>query len=330
MAKPAPTSAADDTPLAQRLSRAKLETWEALGLGIFLHFGMSTYDGQELSPGTEPASTYSPQSLNVDSWIKVAAEAGARYAVLTSKHVSGFCLWPTRYTDYHVGNSGNPTDVVGEFVDACERHGLMAGLYYCSWDNHHTLGSLTPSMTSWDDAFTSAEYHEFQENQLRELAERYPGVGEWWIDIPKVLPRHYRNRLYTMLAEATPDAIIVMNSGIGNGTTFSVDKSWPTDVVTIERYLPPSQDGHQKVREIEGRTYYLPGEVCDPVGREWFYDESDSPRSDEELLGMYLVTRARGASMLLDVGPDRNGLIPTPFADALRRLGKNIRLIEKA
>jgi alpha-L-fucosidase len=268
--------------------------------------------------------------LDVDSWIKVAAEAGARYAVLTSKHVSGFCLWPTRYTDYHVGNSGNPTDVVGEFVDACERHGLMAGLYYCSWDNHHTLGSLTPSMTSWDDAFTSAEYHEFQENQLRELAERYPGVGEWWIDIPKVLPRHYRNRLYTMLAEATPDAIIVMNSGIGNGTTFSVDKSWPTDVVTIERYLPPSQDGHQKVREIEGRTYYLPGEVCDPVGREWFYDESDSPRSDEELLGMYLVTRARGASMLLDVGPDRNGLIPTPFADALRRLGKNIRLIEKA
>ncbi len=62
-------------------------------------------------------------------------------------------------------------------------------MYYCSWDNHHLFGSLTPSMTKWDDAFTSSAYRDFQMAQLMELAERYPGVGEWWVDIPKVLPR---------------------------------------------------------------------------------------------------------------------------------------------
>ncbi len=323
MAEPDSDGAAD----AQRLSREKLEAWERLGLGIFLHFGMSTWDGKELSPGTEPATTYTPTELDVDSWVALAAEAGAKYAVLTSKHVSGFCLWPSEHTDYHVGNSGNKTDVVGAFCEACERHGLMAGLYYCSWDNHHTLGSLTPSMTAWDDAFTSAEYQEFQYRQLAELAARYPGVGEWWIDIPKVLPRHFRDRIYRMLAAATPDAVTVMNNGIGNGTQFSVARSWPTDVITIERYLPPSMDGHKKSREIEGRRFYLPGEVCDPAGREWFFSAEDTPRSDEELLGMYLVARSRGANLLLDVGPDTRGLIPERFADALRRLGTNIRKV---
>jgi alpha-L-fucosidase len=310
---------------AQRLSRDKLEAWESLGLGIFFHFGMSTWDGEELSPGTEPATTYAPDKLDVNSWVALAAEAGARYAVLTAKHVSGFCLWPSAHTDYHVGASGNQTDVVAEFCDACNSHGLMAGVYYCSWDNHHTFGSLTPSMTTWEDSFTTAEYQEFQYQQLAELADRYPGVGEWWIDIPKVLPRHYRDRIYRMLAEATPDAVIVMNHGIGNGTSFSGAKAWPTDIITIERYLPPSMDGHRKMREIEGNWYYLPGEVCDPVGREWFFRPEDRPRSDAELLGMLLLSRARGANLLLDVGPDTRGLIPDSFADALRRLGDNIR-----
>ncbi|MFW6313582.1 MAG: alpha-L-fucosidase, partial [Spirochaetota bacterium] len=295
-----------------------------IGRHIFNHFGMSTYDGQELSPGTEPAKTYAPEALDVDSWIRLAVEAGARYAVLTAKHVSGFCLWPSQHTPYHVGNSGNPTDVVEAFVTACRTHGIMPGIYYCSWDNHHPMGSLTPSMTGWDDAFTSEEYRDFQQAQLLELAKRYPGVGEWWIDIPKVLPRSYRDRIYTLLASATPDAVIVMNNGIGNGSALSIARAWPTDVVTIERFLPPSQNGHQKIREIEGKSVYLPGEVCDPVGREWFYSPDDEPRSDEELLGMYLVARARGANLLLDVGPDKTGRIPSAFADALRRLGEGV------
>jgi len=82
--------------------------------------------------------------------------------------------------------------------------------------------------------------------------------------------------------------------------------------------------GHVKWREIEGKKYYMPGEVCDPIGREWFFTEADQPRSDAELLGMYLVSISRGANLLLDVGPDKHGLIPQKYIEALQRLRANI------
>src|SRR3954469_12354325 len=131
---------------AQRLSLDALRAWESLGYGMFIHFGMSTFDADEVSKGDKPADFYAPDKLNVDQWCQVARDAGMKYAVLTAKHVAGHCLWPSKQTDYHVGTSSNKTDVVQKFVEACDKRGVMAGFYYCSWDNHHKLGSITPSM----------------------------------------------------------------------------------------------------------------------------------------------------------------------------------------
>lgn len=64
--------------------------------------------------------------------------------------------------------------------------------------------------------------------------------------------------------------------------------------------------------------------VSDPIGKEWFYTEDDAPRSDAELLGMYLVSTSRGTNFLLDVGPDKTGKIPKKYVDALMRLKNNI------
>jgi len=314
-------------PGSQRLSIEKLNQWEALGYGMFIHFGMNTYDGEELSRGDKPASFYKPDKLDVNQWIGVARDAGMKYAILTTKHVPGFCLWPSRHTDYHVGNSSNRTDVVEAFVKACESKGVLPGFYYCSWDNHHLMGSLTPSMTNWNEAYTSAAYRVFQWKQLDELASHYGKIAEWWIDIPGVLPRDYRNDLYHFLAGKHPDSLVVMNSGIGDGSTYNVAYAWPSDVINLERFLPNSATKHLKWREIENKKYYLPGEVCDPIGKEWFFKEGDRPRSDEELLGMYLVARSRGTNLLLDVPPDKSGMIPEASIRALQQLRKNLDLL---
>lgn len=126
------------------------------------------------------------------------------------------------------------------------------------------------------------------------------------------------------IADLQPEAVIMMNNGIGDGSNFRVEKSWPSDLVAIERFLPNSHTGHVKWREIEGQKYYLPGEVCDPIGKEWFFTEEDQPRGDEELLGMYLTSISRGTNFLLDVGPDKHGLIPEKYQGALKRLRKNL------
>lgn len=309
---------------SQRLPLKTLLDWEALKYGMFIHFGMSTFDGVEMSTGTEPSSLYRPDKLDVDQWISVARDAGMKYAVLTTKHVSGHCLWPSKHTDYHVGTSGNKTDVVEAFVNACERRGIIPGFYYCSWDNHNLFGSVTPSMAEWKLAYTTRAYQEFQSNQIDELLTQYGPVGEVWIDIPRVLFRTYRQELYEQIAGLAPHAVIMMNNGLGDGSTFSIEDTWPTDLITIERFLPNSHTGHVQWREVEGKMCYMPGEVCDPVGKDWFFTEHDRPRSDGELLGMYLTSVTRETNFLLDVGPDKHGLIPDDFVNALMRLQKNI------
>ena len=310
----------DEIKGSQRLSLKQLQAWENLKYGMFIHFGMSTFDGEELSKGDKPSTLYAPDKLDVDQWVSVARDAGMKYAVLTAKHVSGHCLWPTKQTDYHVGTSGNATDVVEAFVSACGKRGVIPGFYYCSWDNHQ--GVITPGEAG--SAFTSRAYQEFQTAQIEELLAQYGRIGEVWIDIPVLLPRCYRQELYERIVELQPETVIMMNNGIGDGSTYPVDKAWPADIIAIERFLPNSQNGHVRWREIEGRNYYMPGEVCDPIGREWFYCDGDVPRSDAELLGMYLVCRTRHANLLLDVPPDRHGLIPQMHVDALMKLRGNI------
>jgi len=320
----------------QRLSLKQLQDWESLKYGMFIHFGMSTFDGKECSTGATPSSVYAPDKLDVDQWISVARDAGMKYAVLTTKHVAGYCLWPSRHNDYHVGTSGNATDVVEAFVKACEKHGVLPGFYYCSFDNHNRFGSLTPTdAAEWEReligrvpdpqlSYVTRAYMDFQTAQIEELLTQYGKIAEVWVDIPSVLPRFYRQELYDRIAELQPETVIMMNNGIGDGSNYPVAKAWPGDIIAIERFLPNSQTGHVRWREIEGKTYYMPGEVCDPIGKEWFYVDGDVPRSAAELLGMYLVSRSRNTNLLLDVPPDRHGLIPQMHVDALMNLRRNI------
>ena len=324
----------DDHTGHQRLSMERLRAFEALKYGLFIHFGMSTYDGTELSKGDRPASYYAPDKLDVDQWISVARDAGMRYAVLTAKHVAGFCLWPSAHTDYHVGNSSNKTDVVEAFVNACRKKGVLPGLYYCSWDNHHRLGSVLPDeapsggSTWWANCYVTTRYMHWQYQQLEELHARYGPVAEWWIDIPHILGFEKRHEQYNHLATLTPDAVIAMNHGITNGSKVDITRSWPTDVMSIERNVPDSNRGYNPWQEVavtgtDKRTCYVPAEVCDPIGYEWFHVPGDTPRSDQELLAMRLLIESRNANFLLNVPPDKSGRIPEDSVAALMRLRRN-------
>ena len=324
---------------AQRLSLAHLQQWETLEYGMYIHFGMSTFDGDELSKGDKPSSFYNPTNLDVDQWVGVARDAGMKYAVLTAKHVSGHCLWPSRHTDYHVGTSGNSTNVVEAFMKACERTGVQPGLYYCSWDNHHTFGSVSPTYTEWDSAFTTSEYRDFQMLQVEELLTQFGPVVEMWIDVPYLLGHDGRRKQYDQIVRLQPQAVIMMNNGFGDGTKLNKDWTWPTDLMSIERWLPSSAKGYQPWHQLSHsgileraaasqltykpdapEAYYLPGEVCDPIGYEWFWRDDDPLRSDAELLGMRLIARERRTNFLLDVPPDQNGLLPKATVDSLMRL----------
>jgi alpha-L-fucosidase len=306
---------------------------------MFIHFGMSTFDGNELSDGKASAALYAPDALDVEQWVSVARDAGMKYAVLTAKHVAGHCLWPSRHTAYTVASSTDRTDVCERFVDACRRRSVLPGFYYCSWDNHNRFGSRTPSdegfkWGNWAGVpasgepqapFTTSVYQNFQTLQITELLTQYGPIAEVWVDIPGVLGTGYRAFLYQRIAQLRPEAVVMMNNGLGDGATYDADYAWPSDLVAIERAVPPAS-GHRKWREIEGRPYYLPGEVCDPLGKHWFWVEGDAPRPDAQLAELLETCRARGTNLLLDVPPDRHGRIPEASVQALQRLRRNASL----
>jgi alpha-L-fucosidase len=322
----------------QRHPITRLQRWEQLGYGMFLHFGMSTFDGDEFSKGDRPSTTYAPDALDVDQWVSVARDAGMRYAVLTTKHVAGHCLWPTAHSDYHVGTSGCTIDVVERFVAACQRTGVLPGFYYCSWDNHHRFGSVTPQFSDhgagdWAWCHTTRAYEDFQMAQIEELVSRYGAPMEWWIDIPNVLSHGFRRDMYQRMATIAPDSIIMMNTGIGDGADQPKRETWPTDLIAIETRMPPTSScsdarhGHDPWRTVLGRRHYLPGEVCDTIQKRWFWFENDRPKADAELLALHAMARTRGTNLLLDACPDRHGMIPQAQVEALMRLKRNRDLL---
>jgi alpha-L-fucosidase len=310
-------------PGSQRLSLEKLQAWEKLAYGMFIHFGMSTFVQNELPDGKAPPTAYAPDTLDVGQWISVARDAGMKYAVLTTKHVAGHCLWPTKHTDYSVVNSTDKTDAAEKFVTACREKGVLPGFYYCSWDNHNRFESKTPS--DGRTPYTTSLYQTFQTAQITELLTQYGPVAETWIDIPGVLGRGYRTFLYHYMAGLQPDTVIMMNSGISTQEKYDVEYAWPSDIIAIERSLPV-EAGFGKWRTIEGKEYYMPGEVCDPIGKDWFWVEGDRPRSDESLLRQFEACKSRGVNLLLDVPPDKHGLIPEYSIQALNRLRKDAGL----
>ena len=323
---------------SQRLSLDTLRQWEAWKYGMFIHFGVSTFEVAEPKGKREQWRAYAPNQLDVDQWISVVRDSGMKYAVLTAKAGDGHCLWPSQHTDHSVANSANKIDVVEKFVQACEKREIKPGLYYNSSDTYHKFGSLPRNEAkrsfmkgfpeSQDEElppYTTSVYQTFMTAQVTELLRTYGSIGEMWIDIPGELGPGYRTFLYNRIAELQPDIYIMMNNGVPDSTRYDHHYAFPSDLLAIERGLPPEQ-GYQKWRRIEGKDYYMPGEVCDPIAKHWYWHPDDPPRGDDILLGIYESCTTHGASLLLDVPPDRHGVIPKEHIEALSRLRKNARI----
>ncbi|HBO43725.1 MAG TPA: hypothetical protein DD670_07290, partial [Planctomycetaceae bacterium] len=287
----------------------------------FIHFGMSTFTGREIDPGDQPSKTYAPTNLDVDQWIRVARDAGMKYAVLTAKHVPGHCLWDSEVIregkeyNYDVATSGDTTDVVGEFMKACEKYGIAPGLYYCVLDGYNE-GGLQGSAPITSDYFRLIEDH------VTELLTNYPGIRELWVDIPWKMSPEQRRQLYGLVKKHEPKCLILMNNGFREGERI-VAGAWPSDLINGERTMPPAPR-HNPVKQFEGKTYYVLMEVCDTISQYWFYLPNDPPKSTRTLHRLYRHSVGRGANLLLNVTPDKTGRIPNEHIEALQKLKKVI------
>lgn len=281
--------------------------------GLFLHFGINTFHNEEWTDGTKPVSSYQPTALDVEQWIQTAYEAGMRYVLIISKHHDGFCMWDSPWTDYDVGSSSVPTDVIAAAAAACEKYGIKLALYYSIWDRHE------PTYSS-DDSYT-----QYMLRQLTELLGNYGPVYELWLDggWDKANTRWPSTEIYDLVRRLQPDCQVSTNWTIGSPS--NIDQAlvlpenqqdgyplryFPSDFRLGDPYMPKFPD--PKMFSHNGQSYYLPFEATVTLSSQnkWFFNTGDlANKSIDQLAGFYYTSTAQDNILVLNAPPDRSGKI---------------------
>ena len=306
-----------------------LAEYEKLRFGVSFHFSTPTFTGDDYDVGAAPASVYNPTHLDVRQWIQVARDLGAKYAILTAKYMSGFCLWDSADYEYDVAASGNKTDVVAAFVAACREFGLRHGFYYCILDPHNE------GKFDWD-APISDKYFELIRHHITELHSRYTNTFYQLFDITWKLTPAQRWQIYRLVKKYSPKCIVVENQGFKQSRTnqgrLCEAASWPTDVINGEDTLPPLE-GHDPLVSFDKRQYYLPFETWLPTGpiyppmpwmHTWFWHAGYKTQKAAIIARVYRDCMEGNANLLLNLAPDNTGRLPEEAVATMHEVAESI------
>jgi alpha-L-fucosidase len=333
--------AGDTLMLPDQTETPRMKKWMDYHYGMFIHFNINTFGpfgNPEHVLKTPPATSYAPTALDVDSWVKLAKDAGMKYAVLTTKHDGGFCLWDSKATwqgkefAFDVAASGHTTDVVQAFVDACQKYDIAPGFYYCLSDTYANHSAPIPQLfrkgVMPDDAC------ELAKAQLAELATRYPACRYYWLDTPKTATVAQQAVLYDLLRRKNPENVVLMNHHLGHDTKGAQtvvetgkDVATPVDVLNTEAWQRP-KGTVSHIQRWQDRQFFMGYEHCDIAGQHWF--NTTKPKSVAALFEIYKTTRQAGGNLLLNVGPTRAGTMRPEFRTLLLQLKKQIDAFEKS
>jgi alpha-L-fucosidase len=306
---------------------ADLGWWREARLGMFVHWGPVSVRGTEIgwSRGAEvPVEEYDSlfrrfeaRDFDAGAWARLARDAGMRYLVLTAKHHDGFCLWPSRLTDYHVGRTPLGRDVVRELSDACRSEGIAFGAYYSILDWRHPdypFGS--PAGKTRKPAADMDRYVAYLEGQVAELLTDYGPLGVLWFDGEWEEPwtDARGRRLYRLCRSLQPSVIVNNRVGKGRqemaGTTAA--GAFGGDYDTPEQRVGLYQDGR-------------PWESCITVCRQWAWKPDDEMKTLAECVRTLAACAGGDGNLLLNVGPMPTGEVEPRQAARLREIGGWLR-----
>lgn len=319
--------------IASRVVPSKKQlAWQQLELTAFLHFGINTFTDNEWGDGTDSPTLFNPTELDCEQWVRALKEGGFRMAILTAKHHDGFCLWPTATTDYSVKHSpwrNGTGDVVRELSEACRKYGLKFGIYLSPWDRN---------APSYGD---SPAYNALFIAQLGELLTNYGRVDEVWFDGACGEGANGKRQAYDWDAilqtihRLQPDAVTAImgddirwvgnERGLGRTTEWSVTPFTPMSYSHSEEanytlgLCETSKDlGSRELLSRAEQLYWYPSEVDVSIRQGWFYHkwQDDEVRTLANLVDIYFSSVGCNSVLLLNIPPDRRGLIHE--VDALR------------
>ncbi len=286
--------------------------WQNMEYYFFVHFGPNTFTDLEWGKGTENAEVFEPKDLDCDQWCRIAKAAGAKGIMITAKHHDGFCLWPSKYSTHTVRESSwkdGKGDVLKELSEACKKYGLKFGVYLSPWDRNHP-------------AYGTPAYNDVFVNMLKEIFTNYGPIWELWWDGANGEGSNGKKQVYDfarfteVVRELSPQTIIFSDIGpdarwCGNEKGYAGLTNWDLlDTAGFKRGVgaPPTDTLNQ------GNMYgqnWIPAECDVSIRPGWFYhkEEDSLVKTPNQLFEIYLKNVGRGANLILNVPPDRRGLI---------------------
>ena len=299
--------------------------WQQMELTAFLHFGINTFTGREWGDGKEDPALFNPSELDAGQWVKSLKNAGFKMVILTAKHHDGFCLWPTATTKHSVASSpwkNGQGDVVKELRKACDKYDMKFGVYLSPWDRNAECYGDSP------------RYNEFFVRQLTELLSNYGEVHEVWFDGangegPNGKKQVYDwDAFYKTIQRLQPKAVMAIMGDdvrwVGNEKGIGRETEWTATVLTPGIYSRSQENnkrlgvfgkaedlGSRKILEKATELFWYPSEVDVSIRPGWFYhaEEDGKVKSLKHLSDIYFQSVGYNSVLLLNIPPDRRGLI---------------------
>ena len=307
-------SVTDPAPLYPIPSEKQLQ-WHEMEKYAFVHFSINTFTGKEWGYGDESPELFNPADFNAEQIVNTIKKAGLSGLILTCKHHDGFCLWPSKYTEHSIKNSpykDGKGDIVREISDACHKAGIRFGVYISPWDRNHSK-------------YGKEDYIIYYRNQIKELLENYGEIFEIWFDGANGGNGYYGGERSTRKIDAETyydwETTVAMIHKISPGTLV-----WQSSVP--EARWCGNEDGYMDDPNWcaikEDGTNWVPAEVDVSARPGWFYHETEKIRSVENLFEIYLNSIGHGATLLLNIPPNKCGQIDKEDAEELFRWRKMI------
>jgi alpha-L-fucosidase len=308
--------------------------WHQMEFYGFLHFTVNTFTGKEWGYGDESPALFNPTKTDANQWAKTATEAGMKGLIITAKHHDGFCLWQTELTEHSVKNTpwkNGKGDVLKELSRACKKHNLKMGVYLSPWDRNSAQ-------------YGNPEYVEYYREQLKEILTNYGEMFEVWHDganggdgfyggarterrIDKKTYYDWENT-WNLIRKLQPGAVIFSDAGpdirwVGNEEGYAPETCWAP--INPEGFYPGIADQAILGTGTPGGEVWRPAEVDVSIRDGWFFHEDQNPKSIDRLLEIYYDSVGNGANLLLNMTPDKRGLIPDEDVARLKEFGKIIK-----
>ena len=321
--------AQDYKPTAENL-KARKEFADSK-LGIFIHWGLyslfaqgewylnSGINAQEYAKST---AAFYPHNFDAAKWVEAIKESGAKYITFTSRHHDGFSMWDTKQSEYNIMNTPYGRDIVRQLADECHRQGIRLHLYYSHLDwtrDDYPLGrtGLRTGRKNASKKGNWASYYAFMNRQLTELLTNYGKIGAiwfdgWWDHDEDSVPFNWElPKQYALIHSLQPSCLI--------GNNHHQTPNEGEDIQIFERDVPGENTAGLSGQDI-GK---LPLETCQTMNGMWGYKIADQNyKTAAQIVRLLVRTSAKGANLLLNIGPQPDGSLPDAALERLKALGK--------